>query len=46
MIGKALQQKCDDRRTGTIERHYNGREEECSPISEGSRFAEESFTKE
>ena len=45
-IGKALQQQCDDRKTSTIERYYKGREEDCSPISEDSRFAGESFTKE
>jgi len=45
-MGKALQQRCDDRRTGTIERCCKGREEDCSPVSEDSRFAGESFTKE
>jgi len=45
-MGKVLQQRCDDRRTGTIERYYKGREEACSPISEDSRFAGKSFTKE
>jgi len=43
---KALQQRCDDRRTSMIERYYNGREEDCSPISEDARFTGESFTKE
>jgi len=43
---KALQQRCDDRRTSMIERYYKGREEDCSPISEDSRFAGESFTKD
>jgi len=42
-MGKALQQGCDDERTGTIERCYKGREEDFSPISEDSRFAGESF---
>jgi len=46
MMGKALEQKCDDRRTGTREKCYKGREEDCSPISEESKFAGESFTKE
>ena len=43
-IGKALQ-RCDDGRTGTIEKCYKGREEDHSPISEDSRFTDESFTK-
>jgi len=38
-MGKALQQKCDDGRTNTIERCYKGREEDCSPISEDSRLS-------
>ena len=46
MMGKELQQRCDDRRTGMIERCYTGREEDCTPISRDSRFAGESFTKE
>ena len=45
-MGKVLQQRCDDNRTGTIERCYEGRKEDCSPISEDSRFAGEIFTKE
>ncbi len=45
-MGKALQQRCDGGRTSTIERCYKGREEDCSPISEDSRFTWESFTKE
>ncbi len=45
MMGKELQQRCDDRRTGMIERCYTGREEDCTPISRDSRFAEESLTK-
>ena len=44
--GKALQQRCDNGRSSTIERCYKGREEDCSPISEDCRFAGESFTKE
>jgi len=38
-MGKAIQHRCDDRRTSTTERCYKGREEDCSPISEDSRFA-------
>jgi len=45
-MGKALSQRCDDRRTGTVGRCHKGREEACSPISEDSRFTEESLTKE
>jgi len=45
-MGKALQQMCDDGRTDTIERHCKRREEDCSHISEDSRFTGESFTKE
>jgi len=45
MIGKVFQQRCNDR-AGTIERCCKGREEDCSPVSEDSRFAGESFTKE
>jgi len=41
MMGKALQQRCDDRRTSTIERCYKGREEDCSPISEDPRITGE-----
>ena len=44
-MGKALQQRCDDR-TGTIEMYYKKREEDCSPVSEDYRFAGESSTKE
>ena len=36
----------DERRTSTIERNYKGREEDCSSVSEGPRFAGESITKE
>jgi len=32
MMGKALQQGCDDRRTGTKERGYKGREKDCSLV--------------
>jgi len=46
-MGKALQQRCDDKRTGIIERCYKKKkEEDCSPVSEGSRFAGEKFTKD
>jgi len=45
-VGKALQQRCDNERTGTIERCYREREEDYSPISEDSRFTAESSTKE
>jgi len=45
-MGKALQQRCGDGRTSKIERCYQGSEEDCSPVSEDSRFAGESFTKE
>ena len=45
-MGKALQQKPNARRTSTIERYYKGQEDDCSPVSEDSRFARESFTKE
>ena len=45
-MGKALQHRCDDGRTGMIESCYKGREEDCSPISEDCRFAGENFTKE
>ena len=45
-MGKALQQRCDDRRTRMRERCYKGREEDCSPGSEDSRFAGESLTKD
>ena len=37
-MGKALDQKCNGRRIITIERRYKGREEDCLPISEDSRF--------
>ena len=30
-MGKVLQQRRDDGRTGTIARGYKGREEDCSP---------------
>jgi len=45
-MGKALQQRCDDRRINTIEKCHKGREEDCSLLSEDSRFTGESFTKE
>jgi len=45
-MGKASTQRCDDRRSCTIEKCYKGREEDCSSISEDSRDTEESFTKE
>jgi len=45
-MGKVLQQRCDDKRTGTIERFYKVREEDCSPVSEDSRLPEKMFTKE
>jgi len=45
-MGKALQQRCDDRRTSTIGRCYKEREEDCSPIAEDSRFTGKSFPKE
>jgi len=30
-MGKALQQSCDNRRTGTIERYYKGRQKIAHP---------------
>jgi len=45
-MGKALQQRCDNRRTSTIGRSYKGREEDCSPVSEDSRLAGENLIKE
>jgi len=45
-MGKVLQQRYDDGKTDKIERCYKGREEDCLPISEDSRFTEESFTKD
>jgi len=45
-MGKVLQQRCDDGRTGTIARCYKRREDDCSPTSEDSRFTGESSTKE
>jgi len=36
----------DNRRTSTIERCYEGKEKDCSPISEDSRFTGKSFIKE
>jgi len=45
-MGKALQQRSNDKRTGTIQWCYKGREEDCSPISEDYRFTRESLTKE
>jgi len=45
-VGKALQQRCDDTRISMIERRYKGREEDCSSVSEDSRFTSKSFTKE
>ena len=46
MMGKTLQQRCDDKRTDMIERCYEGIEINYTPVSEKSRFAEESFAKE
>jgi len=43
-MGKALQEKCIDGRTSMIARCYKGREEDCSPVLEDSRFPGESFT--
>jgi len=45
-MGKALQDRHDDKRTSTIERYYKGREEDCLPVSEDSRLTGESFTKD
>jgi len=45
-MGKALQQRGGDGRTSKIEMCYQGSEEDCSPVSEDSRFAGESFSKE
>jgi len=45
-MGKVLQQRHDDKRTGTIKRCYKERKEDCLPISEVSRFIGESFNKE
>jgi len=45
-MGRVLQQRCDNRRIGTIKSCYKGRDEDCSSISEESRFTGESFTKE
>lgn len=42
--GKALQQRCDDKKASTMEKCYKGREEVCSSVS-NFRFAGESFTK-
>jgi len=42
---KALQQRCNGRKTSIIDQCYKGREEDCSPVSKDSRFAGESFTK-
>lgn len=39
--GKVLQQRCNDRRTSTIERRYIRRKEDCPPVSEESRPAGE-----
>lgn len=44
-MGKALQQGGDNERTNAIERCHKGRED-YTPISEDSRFTEESFTTE
>jgi len=44
-MGKAIQERCDDRRTSTIERCCKGREGDCSPVPEDSRFTRETFTK-
>jgi len=45
-MGRVLKQRRDDGRSSTIERCYKGREEDCSPVSEDSRFTGKSFTKE
>lgn len=45
-MGKVLQQRCDDTRTSMIERCYKEREEDYLPLSEDSRFTEESFINE
>lgn len=45
-MGKALKQRCDDNRTGTIESCGKGTEEDCPPISEDPRLAGKSLTKE
>lgn len=45
-IEKTLQQRCNNKRTRTMERCYKGRKEDWSPIPEDSRFAKESFSKE
>jgi len=39
-------QRCNDRRISTIEKCYEGREEDFLPISEDSRLAGKSSTKE
>jgi len=44
-MGRVLKQRRDDGRSSTIERCYKGREEDCSPVSEDSRFTKENFTK-
>ena len=43
---KVFHQRGNDRRISTIERCYKGKEEDCSPVSEDSRFTRESTTKE
>jgi len=45
MMEKVLQQRYNDRRTSMTERCYKGREEDCSPASENSRFTGERSTK-
>lgn len=39
-VGKALQQKCNDKRTSTIEKYYKENEEAYSTVLEDSRFTE------
>lgn len=46
IMGKAIQLRCDDGRSGIIERYYKGREKDCSPLSEDSSFAGENFPEE
>jgi len=45
-MGRALQQKRDNRGTRTIQKCYRERKEDYSPVSEDSRLTGESFTKE
>jgi len=43
---KVFLQRCNERRISTTEKCYKGRKEDYLPISEGSRLAGESSTKE